>query len=95
MTHKTVDLSATDIKNIAAAYTSDNDRKNQLELALQYNCAPVTIRRALAEAGVLKLKNYKTAKEDALLHFLTSQGLDDISRLRDFVVKARTGNSAA
>lgn len=94
MTHKSNTLTAQDRKNIVAAYTSKEDRKNQSDLALQYGCSPVTIRRALAEEGLVKLKGYKTESEEAILEFLSSQGLNDITRLRSFVVQARSGHSA-
>lgn len=93
MPHKLVNLSAQDRINIAASYTCDVNPKNQHELALQYNCAPVTIRRALAEEGLIELKNHKTQKDSEILSFLQSQGLRDINKLRDFVNKARTGNA--
>lgn len=69
------------------------ERPTQNELALRFNVASVTIRRALAEAGLLKLVGYKTADEEVILEFLTSQGLDNIDALRKFVVKARTGQN--
>lgn len=70
-----------------------DDRPTQNELALRFNVASVTIRRALAEAGLLKLAGYKTADEEVILQFLISQGLDNIDALRKFVVKARTGQN--
>ena len=70
------------------------ERPTQQELAYRFNVAPVTIRRALAEEGLVDLAGYKTAKETAIIEFLKSQGLNDLSKLTSFVVKARTGNRA-
>ena len=67
-------------------------RPSQEALALEYGVAPVTIRRALAEAGLIELASYKTKRETALLAFLESQGLNDMDKLRKFINKARTGN---
>ena len=69
------------------------ERPSQQELALRFNVAPVTIRRALAEEGLVKLAGHKTKKDTAILDFLESQGLNDIDTLRKFVVKARQGKS--
>ena len=46
------------------------ERQTQQELALRFNVAPITIRRALAEAGMLELAGHKTAKDTAILEFL-------------------------
>lgn len=70
------------------------ERPTQQELALRFNVAPVTIRRALAEDGLIELASYKTVKETAIIEFLKSQGLNDLQKLTNFVVKARTGNRA-
>ena len=65
------------------------ERPTQEDLALRFNVATVTIRRALAEAGLMELKGYKTEKETAIIEFLKSQGLNDLDALRKFIVKAR------
>ena len=70
------------------------ERTTQGELALRFNVSAVTVRRALAEAGLLELASYKTAQDTAVIEFLKSQGLNDLKKLSDFVVKARTGNRA-
>lgn len=70
------------------------ERPTQSELGLRFNVAPVTIRRALAEEGLIELAGYKTHKDTAIIDFLKSQGLNDVDALRKFVVKARTGNRA-
>ena len=70
------------------------ERPTQQELAYRFNVAPITIRRALAEEELVELASYKTAKETAIIEFLKSQGLNDLSKLTSFVVKARTGKRA-
>lgn len=75
---------------VATLYTSA-DKPTQEELAHQFHCSPVTIRRALAEEGVIQLKGYKTEKEEEVINFLISQGLQKLEDLQDFVSRARTG----
>ena len=70
------------------------ERPTQAELGLRFNVAAITIRRALAEEGLVNLASYMTRKETAIIEFLKSQGLDDLQKLKSFVVKARTGNRA-
>ena len=70
------------------------ERPSQQELAFRFNVSPVTIRRALAEAGLSELAGYKTAADTEILEFLKLQGLNNITSLRNFVVKARQGNRA-
>lgn len=70
------------------------ERPTQEDLALRFNVASVTIRRALAEAGIIQLASYMTKTDQSLLDFLEAQGLRNLSNLRKFVVKARTGNAS-
>lgn len=70
------------------------ERPTQEDLALRFNVASVTIRRALAEAGIIQLAGYMTKTDQSLLDFLEAQGLRNLSNLRKFVVKARTGNAS-
>lgn len=70
------------------------DRMTQEDLALRFNVAPVTIRRALADNGLVKLKGYKTPEQEAIIDFLETQGLNTLKKLQNFVVKVRTGNNA-
>lgn len=67
------------------------ERPTQVELAHRFNVAEVTVRRALAEEGLLELAGYKTKKDTEILEFLKSQGLNELNALRKFVTKARTG----
>lgn len=69
------------------------ERATQTELAFRFNVAPVTVRRALAEHGLVELVGYKTQADTAILDFLKSQGLNDIKKLSAFVVKARQAKS--
>ena len=65
---------------VAALYskkTSTGKRKyTQEELSRLFHVAPVTIRRALAEHGLLELTGYKTRKETELLKLLKEYGVD-------------------
>ena len=70
------------------------ERPTQQDLAHRFNVADATVRRALAEAGLINLAGYKTKSDTAILEFLAAQGLNNIDTLRKFVVKARTGNCA-
>ena len=70
------------------------DHRTQQELAFEYGVSRVTIRRALAEQGLMELVGYKTRNDAALLAFLEAQGLRDLPALKEFVIKARTGRNA-
>lgn len=88
-------LTPADASAVAAEWNRPKgDRQTQQELASRFNVSAVTIRRALAEAGMLELAGHKTVKDTAILEFLKSQGLNDIKALTAFVVKARKGKSA-
>lgn len=88
-------LSAAEVKVVVAEWSLPKaERPTQQDLALRFNVAPVTVRRALAEEGLLDLAGYKTKKETQIIEYLKLHGLNDISRLEKFVNKARTGNSA-
>lgn len=67
------------------------ERPTQAEAASRFNVSPITVRRALADNGLVKLTSHKTPAQAALLEFLESQGLNDIKKLHNFVVKARQG----
>lgn len=89
-------LTPADIKVIVAEWQRPKgERPLQSELASRFNVAPVSIRRALAEHGLVALKGYKTHKDSAIIEFLKSQGLNDLKKLSDFVVKARKNKSAS
>lgn len=87
---QTKHLTKNERAEIARLYNSE-DKPTQQELAYQYQCSPVTIRRALAEEGVLQLKGYKTENEEQIIDFLRAQGLNKLDVLQEFVAKARTG----
>ena len=52
------------------------------ELATAYGYPAATISRALADAGVHSLSNYKTAQEHTLLEVLRKRGITNVSELR-------------
>lgn len=69
------------------------ERMTQAEAAARFGVAVVTVRRALVEHGLAKLSDHKTTKDAEILDFLESQGLNDLKKLTQFVVKARQGKS--
>lgn len=88
-------LTPTEVAVIVAEWNRPvGERATQQDLALRFNVAPVTVRRALAEEGLLELASYKTKKETAIIEFLKSQGLNDYNKLQRFVVRARQGHNA-
>ena len=70
------------------------DHRTQQEIGLEYGVSSVTVRRALAEQGLMELVGYKTRNDAALLTFLEAQGLRDLPALKEFIIKARTGRNA-
>lgn len=85
-------LSPAEINVVVAEWQRpEGERTTQTELAYRFNVAPVTIRRALAENGLLELASYKTQADTEILEFLKAQGLNDLKKLSNFVVKARQG----
>lgn len=70
------------------------DHRTQQEIAFEYGVSTVTIRRALAEQGLMELVGYKTRNDTALMTFLEAQGLRDLPALKEFIIKARTGRNA-
>lgn len=61
---------------------------SQAELASRFFVAPVTIRRALAEQGLIELVAYKTRKDTELLEVLKAAGLTDPSTLQEVLANA-------
>ena len=86
-------LTITQEQEIAREWKKE-DHCTQQELAFEYGVSTVTIRRALAEQGLMELVGYKTRNDAALLAFLEAQGLRDLLALKEFVIKARTGRNA-
>ena len=85
-------LSPAEINVVVAEWQRPvGERATQTELAYRFNVAPVTIRRALAENGLVELAGYKTQADTEILEFLKAQGLNDLKKLSDFVVKTRQG----
>ena len=63
---------------------ADGTRKyTQEEIASNFFVAPVTIRRALAEQGVITLASYKTRNETAMIQALNSFAIYDVKTLRE------------
>lgn len=70
-------------KEVAKLYQTG--KYTQEELANKYHVAPITIRRALAEQGVVKLVGYKTRKENRMLQLLENYGVTKSSQLEEIL----------
>ena len=81
-------------KQVAAMYqqTDFNGKRKytQEELANHFHVAPVTIRRALAEQGLVELASYKTRRETKLLALLEAEGIKTTKQLEHLFYEART-----
>lgn len=81
-------------KEIAAKYL-DKDLKLTLEdLSQQYGESVSNITRALAEERVVVSKTHKTEWERQLLNLLEFHKLDNLSKLRDFITKAKANEQS-
>lgn len=60
-------------------------KHTQAELAQQFHVAPITVRRALAEQGVIELVGYKTRKETSLLELLKENNITTLKDLRELL----------
>ena len=71
-------LTISEEKQVAALYqkTGINGKRmhTQEDLANHFHVAPITIRRALAEQGLVELVGYKTRRETELLALLADVG---------------------
>ena len=75
-------LTLAEEKEVVRLYATG--KHTQAELASQFVVAPVTIRRALAEQGVIELVAYKTRNETELLKHLKEQyGVTSITALEN------------
>ena len=92
MSNQRIALTRSEEKEVARLYqmkTAEGKQKyTQAELASQFLVAPVTIRRALAEQGLLDLVGYKTRNEAALLIELKAAGIDSLERLTEVLESA-------
>lgn len=78
-------LTVSEEKAIAKTYKAG--KVTQQELAYEYGVAPITIRRALAEQGLIKLVGYRTRKQSALLNKLESMGITSVEQLDAIISK--------
>lgn len=87
-------LTISEEKQVAAMYQEkgfNGKRKhNQEELANHFHVAPVTIRRALAEQGLVELVGYKTRRETKLLAMLAAVNIHTPQQLEDLINEAAT-----
>lgn len=85
----TLGLTISEEKQVAAMYqkTGFNGKRKytQEELANYFHVAPVTIRRALAEQGLVKLVGYKTRRETKLLEMLADEDIHTPQQLEDLI----------
>lgn len=72
-------LTPEQIQDIQTQYLSKN--ASQDELAHRYGVGTTTIRRALAEAGLVKYSAHATRKERDMLSMLNTFGIDTTQRL--------------
>ena len=75
---------------LVKAYKAGASRE---DLAFRFDIAAVTLRRILAEEGIIKLTGYKTKRDEAILTLLATHGLDNIDALRNFITQAKAGRS--
>lgn len=87
-------LTITEEKQVAVLYqqTDRNGKRKytQEDLANHFHVAPVTIRRALAEQGLVELASYKTRRETKLLALLEAEGIRNPKQLEHLFYEART-----
>ena len=87
-------LTISEEKEVAALYQQKNSKGkrkySQDELARHYGVAPVTIRRALAEQGVVELVGYKTRRESRLLKLLEEAGIHKPKDLEQLLYETQT-----
>ncbi len=85
----TLGLTISEEKQVAAMYqkTKFNGKRKytQEELANHFHVAPVTIRRALAEQGLVELVGYKTRRETKLLEMLAAEDIHTPQQLEDLI----------
>lgn len=85
----TLGLTISEEKQVATMYQKTNfngKRKyTQEELANHFHVAPVTIRRALAEQGLVELVGYKTRRETKLLEMLAAEDIHTPQQLEDLI----------
>ena len=89
MTKKNKGLLLEEEKEVAKLYRKvnpDGSKKyTQDELASYFFVAPVTIRRALAEQGVMELEGYKTRRDKELLKALKKHNITTAENLNGLV----------
>ena len=87
-------LTISEEKQVAAMYQKkgfNGKRKHtQEELANHFHVAPVTIRRALAEQGLVELVGYKTRRETKLLALLAAANISTPQQLEDLINETTT-----
>lgn len=57
--------------------------KTVSELAVELGMSPQNVKRALAEAGLMRLSWYKTSSENQMLNYLAGMGIHTLKDLRE------------
>lgn len=73
-------LDAKQINFIAQEFKSG---KTVPELAVELGMSPQNVKRALAEAGLMKLSWYKTNSEKLMLNYLAGMGIHNFTQLKE------------
>lgn len=90
----TLGLTISEEKQVAILYKQKDfkgKRKHtQEDLARHFHVAPITIRRALAEQGLVELVGYKTRRETEILELLAAINIHTPQQLEDLINEAAT-----
>ena len=76
----TVKLNQDEINYIARAYLSNYTIE---EISVETGVGSQNVKRALAEAGLMKLDWYKSSEEIAMLNYLEAMGITNLIQLRN------------
>ena len=76
----TVKLNKDEINYIARAYLSNYTIE---EISVETGVGSQNVKRALCEAGVMKVDWYKSSEEIAMLNYLEAMGITNLMQLRE------------
>ena len=78
----TVKLNKDEINYIARAYLSNYTIE---EISVETGVGKQNVKRALCEAGLMKLDWYKSSEEIAILNYLKAMGIVNLKQLREMM----------
>ena len=78
----TVRLTPDEIDYIANAFESNFTVE---EISIETNIGTQNVKRALCEAGLMKLDWYKSSEEIAILNYLKAMGIVNLKQLREMM----------